>query len=161
METLGGAGLIGRHIGQAELEDCLTEMIGEVGRNTCYAFSLAFYNAVKHSLSRSRSEGARDPLAAPRICCNTLNGGWHAYTHPVLSYFPEYLLVAKSNDIEEVIESHNEIQHAVREALRDLPHVVVSGNPVCRFSAADNRECIEFLLVPPWYLRAVGTLGGS
>jgi enolase len=64
----------------------------------------------------------------------------------VLSDFPEYILVAKSNDTEEVIENHNEIQQVVREKLNKLPKTVISNNLVNRFSTSDNRECIEFLL---------------
>lgn len=145
-ESLHAAGLIGRPLDQAELDGFLTDKIDEAGRNTCCALSSAFYDAVERSVGRPQGETPRDKLAAPRICCNILNGGWHAYTNPVLSDFHEYLLVARSDSIEEVIGHHNEIQLAVREALRDLPRALISGNPVCRFRTADNRECIEFLL---------------
>ena len=143
IERLRGDGLLNRPLTQAEWDHHLTEKVGAFGRNTCFALSLAFYEALRSPLSR---DGGQAPSRAPRICCNILNGGWHAYTNPVLSDFPEYLLVAGSDDIEEVIGRHNEIQHAVRLALVDQPKRVVSGNPVNCFATADNRECIEFLL---------------
>lgn len=139
-------GLMDRPIGQADLDDYLAEKIGAFGRNTCFALSLAFYNAEMLSPSVGRAAQPDGPLVAPRICCNILNGGRHAYTNPVLSDFPEYLLVSRSDDIEEVIGQHNEIQRAVKAALDDQPKALVSGNPVSRFATADNRECIEFLL---------------
>jgi enolase len=85
-------------------------------------------------------------LEPPRICLNILNGGWHAYTNPVLSDFSEFMLVAKSNDILEVVGEHNEIQRVVREKQLGQSKTVVSGNPVNCFPTRDNREVIEFLL---------------
>jgi enolase len=83
---------------------------------------------------------------APRLCINILNGGRHAYTNPVLSDFPEYLLVARGEDIVETMACHHAIQTAVREDLLRRDRVVVDGNPVARFATLDNRECLEFLL---------------
>lgn len=145
IERLRRDGLLGKSMTQEEWDHHLSERVGTFGRNTCFALSLAFYESLTRPLSRgsdAHAAGAR----APRICCNILNGGWHAYTNPVLSDFPEYLLVARNDDIEEVIGRHNEIQHAVRLALAEQPKRVVSGNPVSCFASADNRECIEFLL---------------
>lgn len=85
-------------------------------------------------------------LDAPMICCNILNGGWHAYTNPVLSEFHEYILVSKSSNPEEVIAAHNAIQLKVKERLIRQPKVAVAGNPVNIFKTRDNKECIEFLL---------------
>jgi enolase len=63
-----------------------------------------------------------------------------------LSDFHEYILVAKSADLEDVIGDHNDIQRTVKERLLTQTKTVVSGNPVNRFATADNRECIDFLL---------------
>lgn len=64
----------------------------------------------------------------------------------MLSDFHEYILVSRSNNLEEVIASHNEIQRVVKERLLSQTTTVVAGNPVNRFMTTDNRECIEFLL---------------
>jgi enolase len=55
------------------------------------------------------------------------------------------MLVAKSDDILEVIREHNEIQRVVREKQLSQLKTVVSGNPVNCFPTRDNREVIEFL----------------
>ena len=96
------------------------------GKNTGYALSLAFFNAAKDA---SAPTVAADAAGRPRLCCNILNGGWHAYTNPVLSNFHEYLLVARSDDVDDVIGSHADIQRAVQEALAKRPKITVSGNP--------------------------------
>lgn len=144
--AIRGDGLMDRPISQEEFDDYLTARIGVFGRNMCFALSLAFYSAEQLTLPAGRNARQDPPLAAPRICCNILNGGRHAYTNPVLSDFPEYLLVSRSDDIEEVIGRHDAIQQAVQAALGQQPKAVVSGNSVSRFATADNRECIEFVL---------------
>jgi len=75
-----------------------------------------------------------------------LNGGKHAYTNPVLSDFPEYLLVSEKNDIQKIIEDHNQIQDAVKAKLFKKKKTVINNNPVHKFDAADNHACIEFLI---------------
>jgi enolase len=141
-------GCLGRPLGQESFDEYLQGRIPVIGRNNACSLSLAFFNAAGASRSASelfgRPEGPR--RSAPRICCNILNGGRHAYTNPVLSDFPEFLLVAASRDIQEVIADHNEIQRAVKEQLLTKEKTVVSGNPVHQFATADNRECIDFLL---------------
>jgi enolase len=147
IQTLEGDGLVGRSLGQEEFDHYLQERIPIFGRNNAYGLSLAFFSA--SSVSRSAFElfgKSEVRLTPPCICCNILNGGWHAYTNPVLSDFPEYLLVSRSDNLEEVIGNHNEIQRVVKEKLISQDKTVVSGNPVNRFATADNRECIEFLL---------------
>ena len=147
IRTIKGDGYLGRTLQQEDFDSYLQQRISRFGRHNAYGLSLAFFNA----LSTSRSAGdllgrPQAKLAPPRLCCNILNGGWHAYTNPVLSDWAEYLLVARSNDIASVIEGHNEIQRAVKERLAGRAKTVVGGNPVNRFATADNRECIEFLL---------------
>lgn len=144
IESFSRDGVLGRDVDQESFDTYLSDKADVFGKNTCYALSLAFYEATQ---TGSSGDGETpDSAARPRLCCNILNGGWHAYTNPVLSDFHEYLLVARTDDIETVLSAHNEVQQAVREALLELPKTVVSGNPVNRFSTADNRECIEFLL---------------
>lgn len=139
-------GLIGRELNQEMWDDYLQQQIGKFGRNNAYSLSLAFAHAqAGNACALEISPGSRAESCAPLLCCNILNGGAHAYTNPVLSDFPEYLLVAKSNDLETTIQKHNEIQKLVRQKLIGQPKTVVCGNPVSRFDTADNRECIDFL----------------
>lgn len=138
-------GMIGGAVDQEIFDGYLESRIPEFGRNTCHALSLALHEAVG-GLPQGRSSGLLPPLRAPRLCCNILNGGWSAYTNPVLSDFPEYLLMAKSDDIEKVIGQHGEIQSDVRARLVNLPREVVGGNPVSRLDSRDNRVWIEFIL---------------
>lgn len=140
-------GYVGCALTQEDFDEYLQQRIRLFGRNNVHGLSLAFFNAA--NASRSTFEAFGQPgtaLPAPRICCNILNGGWHAYTNPVLSDFSEFMLVARSNQIPEVIAQHNEIQCKVKEQLIDQPKTVISDNVVNRFATADNRECIEFLL---------------
>lgn len=138
--------LMDRPIDQESWDDYLSQRMDDFGRNTCFALSLALCDSARNPVWPRSVDAASASLHAPKICFNILNGGRHAYTNPVLSDFPEYLLVAKGGDIEEVVRRHNDIQRAVSRALIDQPKRVVSGNPVSCFAAADNRECIEFLL---------------
>jgi len=134
-------------IDQEQLDAYLQRNIPVFGRNNAFGLSLAFYNATRTKNSLFEVFGKPETkLTAPRLCCNILNGGWHAYTNPVLSDFSEFILVSKSNNIENVIENHNEIQRLVKEKLLNNEKTIISGNPVHRFHTADNRECIEFLL---------------
>jgi len=147
IKKLEEAGTLGSDIDQEGFDAVLQREISLIGRNNAFSLSLAFFNATKES--RPLHELFNMPkvkLTPPFLCLNILNGGWHAYTNPVLSDFHEYILVAKSTDLEDVIGDHNDIQKAVREKLLGQAKTVVSGNPVNRFATADNRECIDFLL---------------
>jgi enolase len=145
VERLQKDAIVGKALRQESFDAYLAEHMPFFGRNNCYALSLAFFNACRAACA-SNTDSRREETAMPRICCNILNGGNHAYTNPVLSDFTEYLLVARDPDIESLIVAHNEIQSAVKEGLRRRETVVVGGNTVARFATADNRECIEFLL---------------
>jgi len=139
--------IISRPIDQEGFDGYLEENIEYFGRNNSYALSLAFFNATNDESTYFEFFG-RDPgkLEPPILCMNILNGGFHAYTNPVLSDFHEYLVVARKNDISEMIMDHEAIQMEVRRRLRDKETTVVSDNPVHMFENRDNRECIEFLL---------------
>jgi enolase len=147
IRRLEAAGVLGREIDQAGFDAVLDSEIPRIGRNNAFSLSLAFFNATREARAPNVLFGLPPAkLTPPRLCLNILNGGWHAYTNPVLSDFHEYILVARSTDLEAVIADHNEIQEAVREKLSGQTKTVVSGNPVNRFATADNRECIDFLL---------------
>jgi enolase len=147
IRRLEAAGVLGREIDQAGFDAVLDSEIPRIGRNNAFSLSLAFFNATREARAPNELFGLPPAKRTPpRLCLNILNGGWHAYTNPVLSDFHEYILVARSTDLEAVIADHNEVQKAVREKLSGQTKTVVSGNPVNRFATADNRECIDFLL---------------
>ncbi len=140
-------GCLGKSFDQVSFDEYLSSRIGRFGRNNAYGLSLAFFQAT--ATTRSGFELFGRPvtqLEAPRLCCNILNGGWHAYTNPVLSDFPEFLLVATDSDVETVIAAHNAIQRLVHEKLRTLETIEVAGHRVYRFPSADNREPLELLV---------------
>ena len=145
--TIKKAGLLGKPLDQNGFDQYLQLHIPHFGRNNVYGLSEAFFDATMKTRSMFDLFGKPEAkLKPPRICLNILNGGWHAYTNPVLSDFSEFMLVAKSKDLPEVIEEHNEIQRVVREKQLSQSKTVVSGNPVNCFSTRDNREVVEFLL---------------
>ncbi len=140
-------GLIGENFTQASFDLYLEAHIHAFGRNNAYALSEAFFNALRpvHSFAELFPLAPKQPKA-PRLSLNILNGGWHAYTNPVLSDFSEFMLVAKNNNVAETIEAHNEIQRVVKERLSRQSKTIVSGNPVNCFPTKDNREVFDFLL---------------
>lgn len=145
--TIAKDGLLGTPLDQSSFDRYLLLHIPHFGRNNAYGLSEAFFDATIRTGSVFDLFGRSDvKLEPPRLCLNILNGGWHAYTNPVLSDFSEFMLVAESNDILEVIEEHNAIQRVVREKQLSQSKTVVSGNPVNCFSTRDNREVVEFLL---------------
>jgi enolase len=147
IQAVQSNGILGRPIDQEEFDQYLQQEISTFGRNNAYSLSLAFFNATKQTRSLFELfDKEESKLMPPRLCLNILNGGWHAYTNPVLSDFSEFMLVAKSDDIGEVIGEHNEIQKAVKSKLNTQTKTVVSGNLVNIFAQADNRAPIEFLL---------------
>ncbi|HUS84111.1 MAG TPA: hypothetical protein VMX56_03130, partial [Anaerolineales bacterium] len=97
IKKLEEAGTLGSDIDQEGFDAVLQREISLIGRNNAFSLSLAFFNATKES--RPLHELFNMPkvkLTPPFLCLNILNGGWHAYTNPVLSDFHEYILVAKS-----------------------------------------------------------------
>lgn len=147
IHTMQSHGILGRPLSQAEFDQYLQQNISAFGRNNAYSLSLAFFNAAHQTQSLFELfDRQKSKLTPPRLCLNILNGGWHAYTNPVLSDFSEFMLVAKSDDLREVVGEHNEIQKAVKAKLITQTKTVVSGNPVNSFGRADNRAPIEFLL---------------
>jgi len=140
-------GLIGKPIDLNTFDAYLERNVSRIGRNNAFGLSLASLKAANEKKSLFELfDRPKANLSPPRLCCNILNGGWHAYTNPVLSDFHEYIFVAKSNEIKDVMADHKKIQQLVKERLRKQKKAVVAGNTVHRFKTADNRECIEFIL---------------
>lgn len=145
--TVRGDGLLGAETDQAAFDGYLQARIPRFGRNNAFALSEAFFAAAVRTRSFFELAGRPErPMERPRLALNILNGGWHAYTNPVLSDFSEFMLVARSRDLDEVIPEHNAIQRVVREEQLAQPKIVVSGQPVNGFARRDNREVVEFLL---------------
>jgi enolase len=139
-------GCLDREVDQPSFDAALRRHVTDFGRNTTCSISIAFFNALNtHRSVYDLWDIPRSQVSSPRLCLNILNGGRHAYTNPVLSDFPEYLLVARTNQVEEVVAWHAELQRAIAERLRHHPKEIVSGHPVHRFATADNRECFDFL----------------
>ncbi len=134
-------------LSQEKFDLYLQEEFPIFGRNNSYALSLAYFNATNESQTAFQSLDKKDTrLVVPSICLNVLNGGNYAYTNAVLSDFPEYLLVSRNNDLEEIIKDHNKIQNKIKEKLVNQSKTVVNNNLVSKFSKDHNRACIEFLL---------------
>lgn len=147
IQSIQDDGLLGEEIDQAGFDGYLQKKIGLFGRNNVFGLSEAFFNATCKTCCAADLFGYNKATAATsRLCLNILNGGWHAYTNPVMSDFSEFLLAAKSADILEVIGEHNEIQRVVRERQARLEKSTVAGNPVHCFKTRDNREVVDFLL---------------
>lgn len=140
-------GMTGKDLDQTDLDGYLQENIPFFGRNNAYGISEAFFTATSQTRSVFELFGLPEKkLDPPRLCLNILNGGKYAYTNPVFSDFSEYLLVAKSAHIKEVVKDHDEIQRVVKEKQSLQSRTVVAGNPVHCFATRDNREVIDFLL---------------
>jgi enolase len=141
------AGVVGQSLTQETFDAYLQGHIAEFGRNNSYALSEAYFNATRETTTLFEVFQRPDvKFQAPRLSLNILNGGWHAYTNPVLSDFSEFMLVAKGNDVAETITVHNEIQRIVKNRLAKQTKTIVSGNPVNCFATRDNREVFDFLL---------------
>jgi enolase len=134
-------------LSQEALDAYLQQNVNHFGYGNCFAISLAFYNALENIRSHARkNEKTEKRRSFPRLCLNILNGGQHAYTNPVLSDFPEYLLVPKHNDFFEMIDEHGKIQRGIRERLTGCEKVVVNNNSVNRLQDPNNASWIEMLL---------------
>jgi len=125
----------------------LQQNVNHFGYGNCFALSLAFYNAVANVRSDARiaERTGRKPFF-PKLCLNMLNGGRYAYTNPILSDFPEYLLVSRNNNLFEMIEDHGQIQRGMRERLMGCDKVIVNSNPVNKLKGSNNSSWIEMLL---------------
>ena len=138
VEHLRSNRFIGNTFTQKIFDDRLYEDLAILGRNNCFALSLAFYNASHDGFFNTNPRINRYSAVFPHLCLNVLNGGIHAYTNPVLSDFPEYLLIPSVNDLDVVIDAHDSIQRIIKERLANKEKIMVNGNPVNKFQTADN-----------------------
>jgi enolase len=142
VDALSRDGIIGCETNQERLDQYLHGRIGEFGRNTCFALSLAFFDAATTSSGATR----RASCELPRLCLNVLNGGLHAYTNPVFSDFSEFMIVPKVNELIQTIKEQDLIQNSVKERLLSGGKAVVNGNSVNAFDAKGNSAPIQFLV---------------
>jgi enolase len=147
IDEIHQAGVLDKALTQSDFDAFLQLKTKQIGRNNCWALSLAFFNASQFPPSRFWADsGSKKERKFPRLCLNVLNGGKHAYTNPVLSDFSEYLLVPKYDNVDKMIGDHAEIQREVKAGLARCEKIVVNDNPVHRFKTIDNKECLTFLL---------------
>ncbi|MBN1507140.1 MAG: hypothetical protein JW955_09865 [Sedimentisphaerales bacterium] len=143
IDAITHADLYGEEIDQGVFDRYLTANMERFGRNNCFALSLAFYNATVHSAGATNGSALG---TFPRLCLNILNGGWHAYTNPVLCDFSEIMIVPKHDNLMDTLNEHGSIQRRVREKLLSHDKTVINGNPVSVCHHKDNRVPIDLLV---------------
>lgn len=146
IEELKKDGMFDRALDQDGFDSYLEDKMRIFGRNNAYALSVAFYDAHEHIRHLdSLVDGGTKNDFIPKQCINILNGGNHAYTNPVQSDFHEFLLVAKTSNLESVINDHEMIQKSVKEKLAKKEKIYVNNNPVSKADHGDNRDWFDFL----------------
>lgn len=139
------APLLDSPVSQTDFDEYLHGNMKRLGRNNCWALSLAFFNAAQHAPFGPWRILGKSPKDFPRLCLNVLNGGRHAYTNPVLSDFPEYLMVPRDNDVSKMIHDHAGVQVEVRRRLACCERLAVNQNFVHRVGSGNNGDCISLL----------------
>jgi enolase len=134
--------IMGAELSQLEIDRYLESRVQVLGQDNVYSLSCAFFEA---SLASSRQTASHSNKQQPAYCLNILNGGFHAYTNPVLSDFHEFLLVPRHGDLHRLLEDHRMIQDHVRQHLATRPTTVVNGNVVHVLGKNGNRDSIVFL----------------
>lgn len=139
---------------QRSVDNVLREHRDDLGPDTALGISVAYLNASARTrevppyvMLRSIA-GLESPATSdlPTLLLNVLNGGAHARTNPILSDFPEYLLVPRSSQLKDYLPPFRAIQQQVRRELGSMSVVENDGSPVHVSPRSDNREWIEFLL---------------
>lgn len=96
------------------------------GQATVYALSVAFADAAD-----SWPESSQASSWSPRLLVNVFNGALHAYTNPVFSDFPEFLLAPVTGvSIERQVEVIRVLLAESRVLLNEFDTVSVNGNLV-------------------------------
>lgn len=138
---------------QTEFDRVLRQWHTDLGHNNTYALSLSYFCATCNSLNLKAHELLKHsfreitiPRASPTLLGNILNGGWNAYTNPVLSDFSEYLLIPKFKDLPKQIDYFVEINRYLKDQLNQFPRVRIGKNWVYAQKNKDNRLWIEFIL---------------
>jgi enolase len=96
------------------------------GQATVYALSVTFADAAD-----SWPESSQATSWSPRLLVNVFNGALHAYTNPVFSDFPEFLLAPVTGvSVERQVEVTRVLLAESRLLLNELDTVSVNGNLV-------------------------------
>lgn len=153
-DVLGGlAGLLGAP-NQATVDGILRRYRCELGANVTLGISVAYLDATArtrgvppYEVIRSLAglDGTIEPTL-PTLLLNVLNGGAYARTNPVLSDFPEYLLVPRSRDLDDYLPPFLSILEHIRRRLSGMDVVEYEGLSVHVVPAVDNRVWIELVL---------------
>jgi enolase len=143
----------GRAFNQIELDHILNEAKPSYGQDNTFALSLSFFNAVcnfnrtyPYHLLRHLYHLPSAGGDLPQPLLNVLNGGRCAYTNPILSDFPEYLLVPHFQDLKELLYAFGKIKTLIAEKLNRLPRMKAGSNWVFHQKTKSNLVWIEFLL---------------
>ena len=142
IQQLESDAITGSELSQLEFDQYLESRIRELGAENIYSLSCAFFEA---SLTSCRHTASHGNNQQPAYCLNILNGGFHAYTNPVLSDFHEFLLVPRHGDLQRLLADHRTIQEHVRQRLTTCPTTMVNGNVVHVLGKNGNRDSIAFL----------------
>ena len=146
--------IINKNLNQLQFDNILKEMRTSIGQENTFALSLAFFDAVcksspffpSHLIRYLYDISNNESDEMPAILLNVLNGGYHAYTNPILSDFHEYLLVPKFSDIQQQILSFDEVNILVKEKLHKMPMTQVGKNWVFHQNIKDNRVWLDLLI---------------
>jgi enolase len=125
---------------QGLFDEFLESKHSEWGQGTIYALSIAFANATELWKKQNDTNSWQ-----PSLLVNLLNGGRHAYTLPVRSDFPEFLLVPKQKSLEQQINIGRRLLYQARETLLRMETCVVNGNQVCVPSGEDNDAVLDLI----------------
>jgi len=151
---VGESGDLRRASDQRSVDKVLREHLDDLGPDTALGISVAYLNASARTREvppyvMLRSIAGLDGPATPglpTLLLNVLNGGAHARTNPILSDFPEYLLVPRSSQLKDYLPPFREIQQQVLRELGSMSVVDNDGSPVHAAPRSDNRAWIELLL---------------
>jgi enolase len=125
---------------QASFDAHVDRLTPTWGKQVTLALSIAYFRA-----SLSGSAAYAPQAQSPRLLLNILNGGMHAYTNPLTSDFPEFMLLARSDDLTGVADTYVGLLRVVRAKLKAYPLVDVGGNPVHDFGDSPNYAVLAFL----------------
>jgi enolase len=131
---------VGRTFSQTSFDAAATLLAPRWGRQVTLALSVAFYLA-----TRPAGDSHGPPTRRPRLLLNVLNGGLHAYTNPVTSDFPEFMLYARSDDLRSVVDAYIGLLGVVRDRLRPIPTVEIAGNRVHALGESPNETALALL----------------
>jgi enolase len=132
--------LKGSHISQIEFDEQLVS--AKLHPSDTFALSSAFFD-LEYTATQRKAPITQDSF---RLCFNLLNGGDHAYTNPVKSDFPEFLVVPPMGyGCRKSIDDFVRLNDSTVGRLKNMPLVDISGNRVGDLGNNRNRDVLGFL----------------